>query len=647
MQSSQDKTMQVSKSKKNQEDFTCLDNIAFPEKENLVQELAFPDPKICTSSELYLHTTSDCIVDTDSKVVFLRRNGILDLGTYFNSFSIDKWKKYTCLSKISILLRIKGKFKLDVYTFVSYSGAQNTGLGTRNTVFQRQLQSISLGEYTEAIIDLDISNLSGLLCFRLEALSEHCCFSGGVYTSSQSPINNISLALVTCTYKRELMVQKTALSIEKCFSAGLSSRNQPELFIIDNGNTLEKFTESPNVHIIPNKNSGGSGGFARGMIEVLDKEKFSHLILMDDDIVVDPISISRVISFLEYSQNTELPIAGTMIKLEEQYRLHESGASVDFFRGFVPMKQGLDLRDLTAVASSDIEEYVMFGGWWFYCVSTQQLANNGMPYPFFLRLDDAEYGMRLSQTTITLNGCCVWHESFLAKEKPATVYYYTRNLLIVLSKYFRDVKTLDVIKLITRDTIRNLFMYRYENAKFILRGVKDFLDGPDGMKNRDPEVNNKELMSSQREVSCNKYQDVFIASKYNESINQTESKIHRLFRILSFNGHFLPDFLLKPASSPLSSGFRILPILPSRPLNLFRSKKALYYDIPTRTGYMVAFSRVECFQILLNLVTTMFMLVLRFPKLRKEYARSFDELTTINFWKEYLNLEVQSSRLED
>jgi galactofuranosylgalactofuranosylrhamnosyl-N-acetylglucosaminyl-diphospho-decaprenol beta-1,5/1,6-galactofuranosyltransferase len=640
MQSSQDKIMQASTSRSTQEDFVSLDNIALPEKENLVQELAFPDPKICTSPELYLHTTPDCIVDTDSKVVFLRRNGILDLGTYFNSFSIDKWKKYTCVSKISILLRLKGKFKLDAYTFVAYSG-------TKSTVYQRQLQSIALDEYTEGLIDLDISNLSGLLCFRLEALSDRCCFAGGSYTSKQSPINNISLALVTCTYKRELMVQKTALSIEKCFSAGLSSRNQPELFIIDNGNTLEKFTESPNVHIIPNKNSGGSGGFARGMIEVLDKGKFSHLILMDDDIVVDPISISRVISFLEYSQNTELPISGAMIKLEEQYRLHESGASVDFFKGFTPLKHGLDLRELAEVSLSDTEEHVMFGGWWFYCVSTNEIVDNGMPYPFFLRLDDAEYGMRLAQATITLNGCCVWHESFLAKEKPATVYYYTRNLLIVLSKYFKEVNVLDIVKLLSRDVVRHLFMYRYENANFILLGVKDFFDGPNGMKNRDPEFKNKELMATKRESSSNQFQNLFLNTKYNESLNQTESRIHRLFRILSFNGHFLPNFLLKSANSPLSSGFRILPILPSRPLNIFRSKKALYYDIPTRTGYMVAFSRVECFQILLNLLTTMFMLVLRFPKLRKEYARSFDELTTIDFWKEYLNLEVQSSHLED
>jgi galactofuranosylgalactofuranosylrhamnosyl-N-acetylglucosaminyl-diphospho-decaprenol beta-1,5/1,6-galactofuranosyltransferase len=645
MQSSQDKIMQASISKQTQEDFVHLDNIAFPEKENLVQELTFPDPKICTSPELYFHTTSDCIVDTDSKIVFLRKNGILDLGTYFNSFSIDKWKKYTCLSNVSILLRLKGKFKIDVYTFVICSGTnstglgtKSTGLGTKSTVYQRQLQSISLDEYTEAIIDLNISNLSGLLCFRLEALSDRCCFAGGSYTSNQLPINNISLALVTCTYRRELMVQKTALSVEKYFSTRLSSNNQPELFIIDNGNTLEKFTESSNIHIIPNKNSGGSGGFARGMIEVLDRKSFSHLILMDDDIVLDPTSISRVINFLAYSQNTELPIAGTMIKLEEQYRLYESGAGVDSSKNFIPRKQGLDLRDLGNVAFSDTEEYFMYGAWWFYCVATKIVQDNGLPYPFFLRFDDVEYGLRLNRPILTLNGCCVWHESFLAKEKPTIEYYYTRNSLILASKYFKDDKLLGTMISIVKRVVRHVFMYRYENAKYILKGVEDFLAGPKALQERDPEAKNKDLMSSKKEISSDQYQATFIYSKHQDSIEQRESAIHRLIRVATLNGHLLPEFLFKPAYSPLSSGFKIVPMLSGRPLNLFRSKKALYYDMSTKNGYLVYFSRIECVKVFWGLLRVMAVLSLRFRSLRREYSSSFNDFTKAEFWKEYLNL---------
>lgn len=50
------------------------------------------------------------------------------------------------------------------------------------------------------------------------------------------------------------------------------------------------------VHIYyhRNKNVGGSGGFTRGMIEsIRQKPKATHVLLMDDDVVVLSESIKR------------------------------------------------------------------------------------------------------------------------------------------------------------------------------------------------------------------------------------------------------------------------------------------------------------------------------------------------------------------
>jgi len=38
------------------------------------------------------------------------------------------------------------------------------------------------------------------------------------------------------------------------------------------------------VQLIPNKNVGGSGGFARGLVEALQENTYSHFLFMDDDI---------------------------------------------------------------------------------------------------------------------------------------------------------------------------------------------------------------------------------------------------------------------------------------------------------------------------------------------------------------------------
>ena len=53
-------------------------------------------------------------------------------------------------------------------------------------------------------------------------------------------------------------------------------RDKLEVFIIDNGQTLGEF-EHPSIHTLPNKNAGGSGGFARGIIEVLKQQRGFNL----------------------------------------------------------------------------------------------------------------------------------------------------------------------------------------------------------------------------------------------------------------------------------------------------------------------------------------------------------------------------------
>jgi galactofuranosylgalactofuranosylrhamnosyl-N-acetylglucosaminyl-diphospho-decaprenol beta-1,5/1,6-galactofuranosyltransferase len=607
-------------------------NNMLPNSQYLVQEITFPDPQICSSPELYVHMTSDGVIDRDQKFISLRKRGILDIGTYFNSLSVDKWRKYTQLSQLSIFLKIQGRFKVDVCTFSGNSG-------NRVVIYQKEIESKSIYGYTSIIAELDLKNLSGLLYLRIEALSDDFRFAGGVYSSTQEPINKILIALVTCTYRREQMVEKTARNIARYFSDRVGILAPVEMIVVDNGNTLNDFNELNNVYVVPNKNSGGSGGFARGMMEALSKDRFTHIILMDDDIVIDPTSIARVATFLSYSKDDSIPIAGSMVKLEEQHRLYESGAGVDSSKNFIPRKQGLDLRELSSVAFSDTEEYFMYGAWWFYCMATKVVQENGLPYPFFLRFDDVEYGLRLNRPMLTLNGCCVWHESFLAKEKPTIEYYYTRNSLILASRYFKNDKLLSTIVPIVKRVVRHVFMYRYENARYILKGIEDFLAGPQALKDRDPEAKNKELMLSKKEMSSDQHQATFVYSKYQDSINQQESALNRLIRVATLNGHLLPDLLFQPSHSPLSTGFRIVPMLSARPLNLFRARKALYYDTSTKSGYLVHFSRIECVKILWQLLRVMVVFSLCFRDLRSAYSNSFNDFTSTEFWREYLNLK--------
>ena len=81
------------------------------------------------------------------------------------------------------------------------------------------------------------------------------------------------------------------------------------IFLIDNGKTLDANREIQKVagclndklDIIPNMNAGGSGGFTRGMIEILNRKEqdgYTHVLLMDDDAVVQPDMMVRLYGLL-------------------------------------------------------------------------------------------------------------------------------------------------------------------------------------------------------------------------------------------------------------------------------------------------------------------------------------------------------------
>ncbi|MFR4831367.1 MAG: glycosyltransferase family 2 protein [Bifidobacterium sp.] len=56
------------------------------------------------------------------------------------------------------------------------------------------------------------------------------------------------------------------------------------------------------LRIIQQGNVGGSGGFARGMYEVEHHGESGYALLLDDDTVLEPESVSRAIAFANHCE---------------------------------------------------------------------------------------------------------------------------------------------------------------------------------------------------------------------------------------------------------------------------------------------------------------------------------------------------------
>ena len=156
----------------------------------------------------------------------------------------------------------------------------------------------------------------------------------------------------------------------------------------------------------------------------------THVLLMDDDILLEPESLFRTYVLLRTlkEQYRDAFIGGAMLRLDHQNIQVEAGAA--WYAGnLASRKSNLNLNTLDACLYNETEEYCEFNAWWYCCIPMHIVRPDNLPLPIFIRGDDVEYGLRNMKHLILLNGICVWHEPFENKYSSFLSYYILRNML--------------------------------------------------------------------------------------------------------------------------------------------------------------------------------------------------------------------------
>ena len=112
----------------------------------------------------------------DDKIV-IRLGDILDLGTYFNSFSIAKWIEYTTIIKVKISLQLKGKFLVDFYGMNFHDEQEVLRIKCEDSI-ERTFNMVDFNDFT-------------LIGIRLTAMSDEAQFFGGSYYGSFKTDRNV------------------------------------------------------------------------------------------------------------------------------------------------------------------------------------------------------------------------------------------------------------------------------------------------------------------------------------------------------------------------------------------------------------------------------------------------------------------------
>ncbi len=596
----------------------------------VLQDILFPDLETCPSFEMYFRTDKGhkhAYVDPGADCVRVPQWCTLSTDTYFNGFSIGKWMKYTSLGNLRLRLKLSGEFRVELIHWQLLKDE------CTRTIVAEQVCSGGKGSAFEIAFPEDLSP-RGIYACALYALSEDCAFHGGQYVTEvdEDELNPVDIALDICTYKREIYLEK---NLDKLRRGLIENPESPlfshlEVFISDNGQTLDISRLSTHgIHIFPNKNVGGSGGFARGMIEIIEAHKsFSHVLMMDDDVLINSDAILRTYRFLrllkpEYADWT---IAGGLIRLDERHVQYESGAVANNYV-LRPCKHNLNLNSVSSVLNNEKEETIHYSGWWYSCIPIQWINNDSLPLPMFVHFDDVEFGLRTGSEIITLNGICLWHESFDNRYIASMAYYEARNILVFYALRKPQLSAWRVALDSFRHVFSDVIRYRYNNCELVIKGIDDFMKGPDWLIMADPESLHAQVQAMRDQLLPVEQLDIpFQEGVYVKTLQRKDSLLNNL-RIVLLNGLFLP-----------AKGINIVNIGNSWPHNFYRRSAVLNYDEMNHTGFVTRRSIKKSLSALGRITLRTWRLIRRYGALREIWRQAEPILTSRSFWNEYLGL---------
>jgi GT2 family glycosyltransferase len=580
-------------------------------------DFLLPRKGICEDPRLFYHVISGHVSDTGGALAMSACSSI-SLDTFFNCFSASKYCKYTNLNSVTVRLELQGDFDVRIEA-VAYSGTV--------TLEQRRMQKS--GFFTVNLADCPSVSY---LTVRMTALEDGVFYGGGY--EGEAAQRFVKTGIVICTFRREQYVKANLERIRAYAEKNPDIKKKLHVFVVDNGNTLGKEIENELVTLIPNPNLGGSGGFSRGMYEVHKREKegFTHMLLMDDDIVFYPETLEKTFSFLAIAKEkyADLCIGAGMMRLDKPYFQHEFGAFWGGWRVFAYNGQ-IDLRNPSAILANERIYNPEYSAWWYMCMPAANVKKYGLPLPMFIKGDDVEYGLRACRHIVVLNGIGVWHEPFNLKFSAELEYYIKRNEAILSSLYSPEQNAISLFKKLLRAAAYQIVCFRYDWAEMYFRAYRDFLKGADYINAIDMPELHKELRShnaksvSKAELLKMLGREEILPTKLNE-----KQSVRRLKYTL--NGYLIPRFFYRFCEYN-NQGMRIQDATNLKLRGFYCTNEVLIYNPHTETGYMVRLKKRMLFRFGFELIELFFKLVFGYRKAAATYQGKLEELSSIQSWE--------------
>ena len=136
-----------------------------------LQNLLMPQAGLCMQQDMYFRLNKKVHVSDCQQSLTFRKHGVAWFDTYFNGFSIEKWKKYTVVREVAVTLLLKGRFEIQLCSKEKI----------HQTISERQLSVTAFDseEITAVTLPFRSYEEKGMYFIRLEALEDGAQYWSG------------------------------------------------------------------------------------------------------------------------------------------------------------------------------------------------------------------------------------------------------------------------------------------------------------------------------------------------------------------------------------------------------------------------------------------------------------------------------------
>jgi len=402
----------------------------------------------------------------------LSADAVADFGTWFNAAPVAWWR--ALLPDVAVDLVVSGTGELTITTLDAAGGVRSRRVDIARTA-RIPVRDDAIWCWTTWRAGPEPAHLDS-----------HCWVARDI-GEGPSPM----ITAVVPTFRREHAALAQLRRLLDPALAGVIAR----VILVDQSGTLRAAPGSADMAaragsrlvLCEQDNLGGSGGFARGMLEALAFPD-DAVLLLDDDAVIDPEGLRRMLAASTLCRAAGRPtIVGTPLFSAERptwlTALAEAVNPVGFRWGPSDgVRTPVDLSGSSPIGWGFARPGARtdYTGWWGTLLPVGAVAELGLPAPYFLKWDDAEYGLRARRAgyrICALPGTGVWHPTWAGKGTAASwaAQPLHRNRLATAAGYGAGRSVL-IDSLVHQ--AKHVLSLQYDTADLWDDGLAQFLAGP-------------------------------------------------------------------------------------------------------------------------------------------------------------------------